>query len=250
MNIKSSVSQRRIRTSFGFTLIELLVVIAIIAILASILFPVFARARENARRSSCSSNMKQIGLGLLQYTQDWDERLPVRADAANSWRTFIMPYVKSTQLFSCPSNKSNKSMADALIPISYSCNRNVIGNPGNPGLKLSAVASASQLISIAENMEGTAELSFGRAGFGIPANGQGLFAGHLGMSNYLFVDGHVKSHRPLQTIAPGSSSVNPLDADNMWVHSLTDQNVAGTDASTINANYAIKLAQAEQYQSK
>lgn len=63
-------------TGKGFTLIELLVVIAIIAILAAILFPVFARARENARRSSCMSNMKQIGLGLMQYTQDYDEKLP------------------------------------------------------------------------------------------------------------------------------------------------------------------------------
>src|ERR1051325_7590284 len=60
----------------GFTLIELLVVIAIIAILAAILFPVFGRARENARRSSCQSNLKQIGLGLLQYEQDFDESLP------------------------------------------------------------------------------------------------------------------------------------------------------------------------------
>src|SRR5215216_4432933 len=60
----------------GFTLIELLVVIAIIAILAAILFPVFARARENARRTSCLSNLKQLSLGIMQYTQDYDERLP------------------------------------------------------------------------------------------------------------------------------------------------------------------------------
>jgi prepilin-type N-terminal cleavage/methylation domain-containing protein len=60
----------------GFTLIELLVVIAIIAILAAILFPVFARARENARRASCASNLKQISLGLMQYSQDYDERFP------------------------------------------------------------------------------------------------------------------------------------------------------------------------------
>src|SRR4051812_20391972 len=95
----------------GFTLIELLVVIAIIAILAAILFPVFGRARENARRASCMSNMKQIGLGVMQYTQDYDERYPMRyyggaptgaIQEANSWRRQIYPYVKSAQLFSCP----------------------------------------------------------------------------------------------------------------------------------------------------
>ena len=90
----------------GFTLIELLVVIAIIAILAAILFPVFARARENARRASCQSNLKQIGLGMLQYTQDYDERMPSVFNGAapnKGWVEMTQPYVKSFQLFQCPS---------------------------------------------------------------------------------------------------------------------------------------------------
>ncbi|BCM90968.1 hypothetical protein IAD21_02831 [Abditibacteriota bacterium] len=108
----------------GFTLIELLVVIAIIAILAAILFPVFARARENARKSSCQSNLKQLGLGLIQYTQDYDEQFPLyptgAAWSANggdygaapysingvpiTWDLAIQPYVKSMQLLVCPSD--------------------------------------------------------------------------------------------------------------------------------------------------
>src|SRR4051794_17055747 len=94
---RTAVSTR----SQGFTLIELLVVIAIIAILAAILFPVFAKARENARRASCSSNLKQIGLGIMQYAQDNDEMMPSRREAlqTDSWRTQIFPYVKSTELF-------------------------------------------------------------------------------------------------------------------------------------------------------
>ena len=107
--------------NFAFTLIELLVVIAIIAILAAILFPVFARARENARRSSCQSNLKQIGLGVLQYAQDYDEKYPISnnmhgagADFAtsgnNNWIAVIQPYIKSWQVFTCPSATPNGSL--------------------------------------------------------------------------------------------------------------------------------------------
>ncbi|RYX82692.1 DUF1559 domain-containing protein [bacterium] len=105
----------------AFTLIELLVVIAIIAILAAILFPVFARARENARRSSCMSNMKQMGLGMMQYSQDYDERVvpyrnstpnpfaaDVRVEGTGKTNTFynqlLDPYIKSAQIWVCPSN--------------------------------------------------------------------------------------------------------------------------------------------------
>ena len=109
----------RRRPATAFTLIEILVVIAIIAILAAILFPVFARARENARRASCQSNVKQILLGMLQYTQDYDERLPLQSFVENVpgaplgagtigknvlWNQTVQPYLKSIQVFQCPSS--------------------------------------------------------------------------------------------------------------------------------------------------
>ncbi|MCE5219181.1 DUF1559 domain-containing protein [bacterium] len=95
----------------GFTLIELLVVIAIIAILAAILFPVFARAREKARMASCQSNLKQLALGILMYAQDYDSRGPYGYYAIPGgsirWRNTIDPYLKNTQIFVCPSNQTD-----------------------------------------------------------------------------------------------------------------------------------------------
>jgi prepilin-type N-terminal cleavage/methylation domain-containing protein/prepilin-type processing-associated H-X9-DG protein len=105
----------------AFTLIELLIVIAIIALLAAILFPVFGRARENARRSSCQSNLKQIGLGIAQYTQDYDEMMmrsfygpgngisDSNTTTIYKWMDAAYPYIKSEQIYSCPSDTVNKS---------------------------------------------------------------------------------------------------------------------------------------------
>ena len=101
----------------GFTLIELLVVIAIIAILAAILFPVFARARENARRASCQSNEKNIALGFKQYIQDWNDKYPPGPMAADTLKASggtsggaLNSYIKSSAIFYCPSD-SNKTAA-------------------------------------------------------------------------------------------------------------------------------------------
>src|SRR6476619_7559159 len=118
---------KRTRKQTGFTLSELLVVIAIIAILAAILFPVFAQAREKARSISCLSNMKQLGTAIQMYNQDYDETYPfANPDCwwGNTWGNTVQPYVKSTQIFKCPSdNATRQAGMDWAGPrISYAAN--------------------------------------------------------------------------------------------------------------------------------
>lgn len=216
----------------GFTLIELLIVIAIIAILAAILFPVFARARENARRSSCQSNLKQIGLGMMQYIQDadgayaptsyccsggyeqTDSSMPgykylsdtdtlLGGDHRKTWMDFIYPYVKSTQLFDCPS-VSDRTHA------SYGYNT-AFGNRGNDAayfgatayrndrpIQMSRVNRPSEVIMVFDfnsNSLGFAAIpsyiarcvNQAYAGY-IPS----MAAPHLEGGNQLYADGHVK----------------------------------------------------------
>src|SRR5579884_2814009 len=140
------------RRKSAFTLIELLVVIAIIAILAAILFPVFAQAREKARATSCLSNMKQVSLGLLMYVQDYDEQFPSgsRYNATTNnmlasglgWAGTIDPYTKSAQIFKCPDDSTGTvaatSTVPALDPISYSYNYNIATHTADAGLNAPA----------------------------------------------------------------------------------------------------------------
>ena len=213
----------------GFTLIELLVVIAIIAILAAILFPVFARARENARRASCSSNLKQIGLGLLQYTQDFDETMPGHnMQNGTLWMDVIQPYVKSAQLFDCPSNTANKyqpTTAGVARPApgglgSYGAN--VTGwnnqyptppfsipdqpNPGGTFINIARFETPATTVMVGDiaggfelgSSDGDNAVSRGITGpIGqrtMLENGQ-MRDRHLETTNILYTDGHVKSLR-------------------------------------------------------
>jgi prepilin-type N-terminal cleavage/methylation domain-containing protein/prepilin-type processing-associated H-X9-DG protein len=151
----------------GFTLIELLVVIAIIAILAAILFPVFARARENARRASCSSNLKQLSLGILMYGQDYDEKYPYAwmynptppqpsdwgVGSYWYWQQMAYPYIKSAQVMRCPSTTPVSTDTYVGSPLfgSYGANELLIPQPwssSTPAVSFAAVQSSANVYMI------------------------------------------------------------------------------------------------------
>ena len=241
-----------LRVKKAFTLIELLVVIAIIAILAAILFPVFARARENARRSSCSSNLKQIGLGIIQYAQDYDERYPARIYGnaptgfrlANSWRRVTFPYTKSAQIFSCPSNTHNADNAEDssdanLISAGYDPNTvprfkrsyGISATTNTGGTPPSEFAGGNSLASIDDSSGTILVAEYSGLGAHIDLNDGGdftnpdvAFKGHLGNSNFLFCDGHVKALKATVTGTP----------TNMWSGESNDTTPAAVQTALNN----------------
>jgi len=214
VKIMNTVRQQR-----GFTLIELLVVIAIISILTSILFPVFARARENARRASCLSNLKQIGLGLMQYTQDYDEKYPLLGYASgdnitypdgttssNNWIMRIYPYVKSTQVFNCPSNsrtpwKGGSAGASSPSPnpvysVSYGMNTRLIDG-GYSAISIASVQKVSETLMFADSAGGSPygifDYYYGPPDVSVAENSvRYVDDRHLDGANLVFADGHAK----------------------------------------------------------
>jgi prepilin-type N-terminal cleavage/methylation domain-containing protein/prepilin-type processing-associated H-X9-DG protein len=211
------------RRSFGFTLIELLVVIAIIAILAAILFPVFARAREKARQASCQSNLKQIALAALMYGQDYDETYvrqrievgtPTNGQATSyTWGDMVMPYMKNMNLLDCPSSGRKISIVSIaggglnnLNRGQYSYGLNVAywggraGSASGPTANHVAGATMPQVAKPAETVwfvdytgsyEAAAQYDVPAAAIAVPLN-TSMYR-HNDIVNTAFCDGHVKA---------------------------------------------------------
>ncbi len=197
----------------AFTLVELLIVIAIIAVLAAILFPVFARARETARRASCQSNLKQISLGAMQYIQDYDERYPlgVVAHSFSSYSTsfdLLQPYLKSSQVGICPSDKNSASVNLYLPgskPVSYTSNARVTTSPflgEEPPPSLSQVGQSARLPLIWDAVNLSAD----------PVPDVQVIRRHLEGANCMFADGHVKWVRWRPELWDTSRGVDYWDA--------------------------------------
>lgn len=221
----------------GFTLIELLVVIAIIAILAAILFPVFAKAREKARQASCQSNVKQLTLGMLMYTQDYDETLPPwivgmsgtfpNGDPASSgdpagyqiWLTCIYPYVKNNKVFVCPSAGGLDYTGGQYWGGTFGANNPKIASYGANSWILSSIYTGGVTMSDIKMPSDTpfiADCDYYMVG---PYTGGDAYntrvpaARHNDMVNIGFADGHVKTCKQDAWVTSGGKSWR----DPVWV---------------------------------
>lgn len=193
----------------GFTLIELLIVIAIIAILAAILFPVFAQAREKARGTQCLSNFKNVGTALMLYTEDYDETFV----SLNNWKQKIDEYVKNKDIYYCPSRARIKQEGNWFL--GQAINLGSVNGAGDgvqgladfatgSGISLASVKNASEKIMLAEWGRGSD--GFGGCNAGAPVGELKLgiksssnfapYAGHNGLCSVTFCDGHTKAMRP------------------------------------------------------
>ncbi len=209
----------------GFTLIELLVVIAIIAILAAILFPVFARAREKARQTSCLSNLKQIGLALQMYAQDYDDTLPRSAmytepsavlpeGGPDYWFEQIYPYVNNAQIFACPSESFNGISSGGVevthedwpSGVNYTYNLRAhelaLGEVNNPAAFLVAVDGTNNYFRLRRHDEADT------------TNYLWDLERHNGGWNAAFADGHAKWSNLTWT----ENSLGPADGDGIVGH--------------------------------
>ncbi|MCS7208832.1 MAG: DUF1559 domain-containing protein [Fimbriimonadales bacterium] len=214
------VNASRVR---GFTLIELLVVIAIIAILAAILFPVFAQAREKARQTSCLSNLRQIGMAGLMYAQDYEERLFPFAydDWSHYWwgyvdrtnrrldtkRSFLYPYMRNAEIKACPSFRENPSYQYGLLGYGYNYAYLSPIDPNTyallPPVSLAQIKTVAETAWIADSAQwrtwGQGAPVFEGTGFLEPPslNNPTFHGRHNGMGNVLWCDGHAKVFKPV-----------------------------------------------------
>ncbi|HEY3331436.1 MAG TPA: DUF1559 domain-containing protein [Capsulimonadaceae bacterium] len=205
--VSSSKAYPPASTLRGFTLIELLVVIAIIAMLAAILFPVFATARDKARSTNCLSNLKQLGLGTMSYIQDYDEMcLPLHFDAnANSsldkpemaWGNILFPYIKSAGVYQCLSEKTTGSSDPYSAAFTDYLYNSWLGQ--NNTIQYTTLTAPSATLLFVEGGTGNARQNT-NGGFtstcamavGMAAAPNGAAQRHMGGANYALADGHSK----------------------------------------------------------